>query len=38
MLHCMSVVRTFETSLAQRPSYTFDFSSPLSFRFQRPRL
>jgi hypothetical protein len=32
------VVRTSETSLALGPSYTFDSSSPLSFRFQRPRL
>jgi len=32
------VFRTFETSLAQGPSYTFDSSSPLSSRFQRPRL
>ena len=29
----LCVVRTFETGLAHGPSYTFDFSSPLSFRF-----
>jgi hypothetical protein len=34
----VSVVRTFETSLAQGPSYTFGLSSPVSFRLQRPRL
>jgi gluconolactonase len=32
------VVRTCETSLALGPSYTFESSSPLSFRFQRPKL
>jgi hypothetical protein len=35
---CLFVVRTFETSLAQGPSYTFGSSSPVSFRFERPRL
>src|SRR5262250_592761 len=34
----VSVVRTFETSLAHGPSYTFEFSSPVSCRFERPRL
>ena len=32
------VVRSFETSLAQGPSYTFGSSSPVSCRFERPRL
>jgi hypothetical protein len=34
----VSVVRTFETSLAARPSYGLSFSSTLGFWFQRPRL
>ena len=34
----LSVVRTFETSLAARPSYGLSFSSTLGFWFQRPRL
>jgi hypothetical protein len=36
--HYLFVVRTCETSLALGPSYTFESSSPLSFRFQRPKL
>ena len=34
----VSVVRTYETSLAHGPSYTFESSSPLSSRFERLRL
>ncbi len=36
--HRVFVVRTFETSLAHRPSYIFHFGSPVSSWFQRPRL
>ena len=34
----VSVVRSYETSLAHGPSYSFDSSSPVSSRLERPRL
>jgi hypothetical protein len=38
ILLILFVLRTFEASLVPGLSYTFAFSTPVSFRFERPRL